>query len=231
MSNELRVTILGTPIVIKPSFWPGLPLWGVLGYGLSSYLAPERSQLQHLRAGVLTILVSITEIIHYIGHIISSRIAGAPVDEVRVTFLVPATVHHNDDVPPHAHRARALGGPVASILVWLGMRWLRPYTEPGSVGREAVNIAGTMHGFTGFGSLAPIPEIDGGSILKWTLVEQGSTPAEADKTIQTTNLILGSTLATAGVVQGIRKQWLAAAFCGLLAGVLLWVGMGRSLRG
>lgn len=45
---------------------------------------------------------------------------------------------------------------------------------------EVADCSSVGHGLILTGSLAPLPIVDGGSLLKWTLVERGRTPAEAD---------------------------------------------------
>ncbi|RME60889.1 MAG: hypothetical protein D6790_08630, partial [Caldilineae bacterium] len=79
--------------------------------------------------------------------------------------------------------------------------------------------------FIGLGSLTPFPIVDGGVILKWTLVEQGRTPEQADKAVEQAGLAVSGAAAAAGVVMASRRRWGWAA--GLLGLALLGVGMAK----
>ena len=88
-------------------------------------------------------------------------------------------------------------------------------TPRSSGAREVVDWSCIGHGLILGGSLAPLPVVDGGSILKWTLVESGQTPEEADATIKQVNVGLGVGAVTAGAGLAARRRWLPAV--GLLA--------------
>jgi Zn-dependent protease len=76
------------------------------------------------------------------------------------------------------------------------------------------------------GSLLPIPGIDGGPILKWSLVKAGRTPAKADEVVKQVNLALGSGLSVAaGLALMKRRKWLAAAIAAFAATTLA-IGLG-----
>ncbi len=110
---------------------------------------------------------------------------------------------------------RALGGPIYSAMGLLISLLLRQLTPHGSVAREVAGWSCIAHGMILGGSLAPLPIVDGGSILKWTFVEQGKTPEEADATIRQVNLGLGVAATTAGIGLAAKRRWLPAL--GLLA--------------
>jgi Zn-dependent protease len=56
-----------------------------------------------------------------------------------------------------------------------------------------------MNAFLCTASLLPIPGIDGGPILKWSLVAHGRKPDDADTIVQKVNGVLGIVLAVSGV--------------------------------
>lgn len=60
-----------------------------------------------------------------------------------------------------------------------------------------------------------MPIVDGGSLLKWTLVARGRTEAQADLTVQRTSLATGTVAGLAGIGFAGKGKWLPAA--GLLA--------------
>jgi phosphoribosylformylglycinamidine (FGAM) synthase-like enzyme len=63
------------------------------------------------------------------------------------------------------------------------------------------------------------------TILKWTLVEQGQTPAEADAVLQQVDLALGAAAATASIALATKRRWLPAL--GLAAGAAIAVASAR----
>jgi hypothetical protein len=61
----------------------------------------------------------------------------------------------------------------------LSLFW-RSLTNPDTAARELAEISAVSHGAICFGSLAPFSIVDGGILLKWSLVSQGHSEAEAD---------------------------------------------------
>ena len=75
-------------------------------------------------------------------------------------------------------------------------------------------------------SLLPIPGIDGGPLLKWSLVQLGRSPLEADEVVKGVNLALGAGLGVAsGVALKKRRPWRGAALAALAA-TSLAIGIG-----
>jgi hypothetical protein len=202
------ITIMGTPIKAKPAFWLApLMLWGLL-----SWLAgPERTWAQRLLIGALAApLPLIADVGHAVAHIFSARRAGAPMDEILLGPDMPRTCYFDNDVSPQAHRGRALGGPIFSAAgLLLSLLW-HFLAAPGTALRFLADVSWISHGFIFAGSLAPIPIVDGGTILKWTLVARGRTPEEADTILRWVGTIVGALLIAGGaVVMALRIWWLA----------------------
>jgi hypothetical protein len=66
------------------------------------------------------------------------------------------------------------------------------------------------------GSLAPLPIVDGGSLLKWTLVENGRTPAEADQIVRQAGVVTGIATSSAGAMLATCRRWCQRPGCWLL---------------
>lgn len=144
-------------------------------------------------------------------------------DEIVLSQGMPRTLYRDNDVPPRAHRVRALGGPIYSAVGLLTSLILRALAPCGSLAREVAGWSCLGHGFIFAGSLAPLPFVDGGSLLKWRLVEQGQTAEEADDVVRKVDLALGAVATTVGVAlattgRGLpgRRRWLASL--GFVAG-------------
>ena len=206
----------GVPVVAQPSFWPA----PILPTGLLAWVAglrhPELSWLQRLGVGLLAMLVALpADIGHAMAHTISARLAGAPMDEILLSSGMPRTLYKNNAVPPQTHIRRSLGGPIFNLTgVTLSLLWRRR-SPRGSLSRDLAEASLAGHGFILLGSVAPLPMVDGGIILKWELVEAGQSPEQADRAVHKTSLGLGAALLGLGALLGfVGKRKLAG---GLLA--------------
>lgn len=217
------------PVMVQPDFWPapvmltGLLIWAA---GLRK---PERSWLQRLGVGLLAMpLATFADIGHAMAHTISARLAGAPMDEILLSSGMPRTLYEDNDVPPQTHIRRSLGGPVFSLVGFtLSLLWHRT-SRPGTLSRDLADASLAGHSFILLGSVAPLPMVDGGIILKWKLVEAGQSPEQAEKTVRKTSTALGAAfLAAGGLLALSRKQKLvggllaAAGSAGIAAGLKL----------
>ncbi len=157
----------GVPVVAQPGFWP-IPflLTGFLTW-LAGLRKPERSWLQRFGVALLAMPVALlADVGHAMAHTISARLAGAPMDEVLLSSEMPRTLYQNNEVPPRTHIVRALGGPVFSATcATLSLLW-RSLSPEGSLSRDLANASLAGHSFILVGSLAPLPMVDGGTILK-----------------------------------------------------------------
>jgi hypothetical protein len=68
-----------------------------------------------------------------------------------------------------------------------------------------------------------LPIVDGGSSLKWALVERGRSPAEADQVVKRAGIAAGLVASTAGVMCATRRRWRPSA--GSLAAGLVAIGV------
>jgi hypothetical protein len=125
------------------------------------------------------------------------------------------TSYQNNDVSPQIHIRRSLGGPIFSLIcAALSLLWQRS-TPSESTSHDLAEVSLVGHGFILLGSIALLPMVDGGTILKWKLVEAGQPPEQADQTVRKTSLGLGSALLGLGALLGfVRKRKFAG---GLLA--------------
>ena len=122
MNREFRVfTLYGLPVSVVPGFFAGtgltlLALAGIglfaLGFGLIPTLAG---------AVAATALMWLSELVHQLGHAIAARRAGHPMIAITLgRYLVLGTSVYpanEGELPPAIHIRRALGGPVASLIV------------------------------------------------------------------------------------------------------------------
>jgi hypothetical protein len=184
--------------------------------------------VQRVGVGLLAMPVALlADIGHAMAHTISARLAGAPMDEILLSADMPRTLYINNDVPPQVHIVRSLGGPVFSLISSaLSLLW-RSQAAPGSVSRELAEISLFGHSFILFGSLVPLPMVDGGTFLKWQMVKAGKTPEQADQVVQKTSLGLGAAFLALGIVLGfVGKRRLVGSLlaAGGAAGIAAGIG-------
>lgn len=236
LNSEERPTTIGhvfnTPIVVKGI--TGIPLLELVAWGILSWVAdrnhPEWSSPKKVIAGVLTALILFaSEWGHNLAHTAAAQRIGKPVDAIRIVWGTPLLIYYdiNDqNVSPRQHILRASGGPIFNALLvpicWLG----KQLTREDTLARYVADFALGTNIFISTVALLPIPGIDGGPILKWSLVERGQSLKGADETVKKVNLALGSGLAAASAVAlKKRRRWLGVTI-GAFAITSLAIGLG-----
>ena len=232
--DEIHIAgqVFGTPIVTKGLTW--LPLVELGGWLIMAWYAgqrrPERSWPTRLGVGALTMPVLLgSEWCHNLAHAAAAQAVGKPMDALRVTWGMPLVVYYDIEdrqVTPRQHILRALGGPLFNAGLLAFCLALQRASKPDGLAREVADVAVGMNAFLCSVSLLPIPGIDGGPILKWSLVEAGKTPAQADETLRKVNGPLGILL---GILSGLfikRRKHLLGGFLGLLAATSLSIAGG-----
>jgi hypothetical protein len=217
----ISVRIFGTPV--KVSFKVLLIIvivWGGVTW-LGLYWHPERGFWQGLLIGLVTaLLLLFAEYGHPLGHIFSARFAAAPMDEILISLDMPRTLYSNNDVLPKVHRMRALGGPIFNLLGLLLSLAIYAAASGNPIAAELAGWSALGHGLLLIMSLSPLPLADGGTILKWTLVERGKTEREADEMVRRIDWVLGIGAAMTGVAAIAMQMWIAGL---ILAGISIGV--------
>jgi len=216
----ISTRIFGTPIKVKFTFLVFIiPLWGVITW-LGIHWHPGRGFWSGVLIGFLTMIVLlIAEIGHPIAHIFSARIAGAPMDEIMISAEtgMPRTLYFNNDVSPQAHRMRASGGLIFNLMGILLSLVVFVVVPISSLARELAAWSAVGHGLLLIMSLAPVPSVDGGSILKWTLVARGKTVAQADEIVRRVDCGVGIIAGILGLLLLAMQIWVAGAISMVIA--------------
>lgn len=197
----------GVPVVVQPGFWP-IPflLIAVLTW-VAGLRDPRRSWAQRLGVALLAAPVAMfADVGHAMAHTISARFAGAPMDEILLSSEMPRTLYRDNAVPPRTHILRALGGPIFSLIFFtLSGLWWR-FSRRGSLSHDLAAASLFGHSVILTGSITPLPVVDGGTILKWKLVEAGQSPEQADRTVHQTSGGLGAVLLGLGALLGLFQK-------------------------
>jgi Zn-dependent protease len=77
--------------------------------------------------------------------------------------------------------------------------------------RDIADVAVATNLFLPAFGLLPIPGIDGGPILKWSLVERGASPMDADMTVRKVDGVLGAVLALVAAMAFKKRRFLLGA--------------------
>jgi len=225
-------TVFDTPLVAKGKTW--LPVAELITWPIMAWVAkmriPERSWWQSLGIGALTMPIVLgSEWCHNLAHAAAARLVGKPMDAIRITWGMPLVVYYdiNDEtVTPRQHIIRALGGPLFNMLVLPIALFLRRCTQSESMVRDIANAAVETNTLLPAVGLLPIPSIDGGPILKWSLVEKGHTLEAADMIVRKVDGVLGLFLTLAGALSFKKRRWLLGGLLIQLAVIALSVTLG-----
>jgi len=214
--------VFATPLMVKGFTWFPLTqciVWGVMLW-IAGRTRPDRGLGERMRIATYTMPAVLgSEWGHNLAHAAAANWVGKPMDAIRITWGMPLCVYYdiNDDsVTPQRHILRALGGPLFSFILLVISSAVRRITPKASLSREVADV------------LLPIPGIDGGPILKWSLVERGRTIEEADQVIRKVDGGLGialSFLSAATISRGKRVIGLLSAMLAVMSfGVALgWI--------
>lgn len=214
--------------------WTGSPLLELGAAGILSWVArhkyPDWSPGKQILAGILSSFIMFgSEWCHNLAHTAVARWIGKPVDAIRVFWGTPLLIYYdiNDrQVSPQQHILRSIGGPVFNAIM-IPLSWIgRLFTCQESLARYLVNFALGTNTVIATVSLLPIPGIDGGPILKWSLVKRGRDLVEADEIVKDVNRSVGFGLAaTSGIAFKQHRNWLGIGLAALAA-TSLAIGFG-----
>ena len=229
---EVVCTAFDTPLVVKGRTW--MPMAQLLTWPIMARFAknrlPDRTWLQALGVGALTMpFVLGSEWCHNLAHAAAAHWIGKPMDAIRILWGMPLVIYNDinaQDVKPKEHIARALGGPLFNLLLtpFAYLFWRK--STPQSPAHDIAGAALATNLFIPVVGLLPIPFIDGGPILKWSLVERGRSIPEADRVVRKVNGLLGLILVLAGRLAFKKRRRLAGGFLLALAGWALAFGLG-----
>jgi len=222
--------IYDTQINVKVTFLIYIiPLWvGVTWLGF--YWHPGRGFWPAVLIGYVTvILLVIAEIGHPIAHIFSARYAGAPMDEIQISAGagMPRTLYRKNEVSPDAHRMRAIGGPLFNLLGLLLSLVINAAVPGNSIAWELAAWSAVGHGLLLIMSLVPVPMVDGGTLLKWTLVARGKAVTEADEIVRRVDWVMGMVAGIVGVVLIALQIWIPGVILLGIGAVVIGIALGK----
>jgi hypothetical protein len=223
---ELR--IFGTPVKVKGMVLvPIVALWGIVTW-LGFYWHPERGFWQSVLIGFVTVLLlAPADFGHALAHIFSARYTGAPIDEIRLSAGMPRTLYWNNEVSPDVHRMRAMGGPIFNMLGLLLSAVIYAVARGNPIIRELAAWSAVGHGWILLAALLPLPMVDGGTLVKWTLVARGKTEKEADEMVRRVDWVLGIVGGIIGVGLLAMQMWIGGVIVAGMSAVVIAIAAGK----
>lgn len=168
--------LLGIPVDFTPLAWINPLLMLPLALLLTFVFYPAVPLIQRAGWTVLWILLmQLTFWTHSIGHIISGKIVGAPMDSLLITATRQVNIYNGDQrqYPPRVHMLRAAGGGIANIAVgFVGLILIVLF------GIRPTLLLLTVFNLSGIAAYLPLESVDGATILRYTLL---SREAERDR--------------------------------------------------
>lgn len=215
--------IFGTPIVTKG--WMSFPYSqiavGVGGYAWHAHHHPRSSPAERLETAILAALILPgSEWCHNLGHAAAARAIGKPMDALLVSGGMPLCIFYDPEPPhvtPRQHILRSLGGPLVNILLALLSRLLLRFLPAGTMLQRGVRLCAGTHTLIACLAPSPVPIFDGGSILKWSLITRGATPARAEQLVRKVNWFAAIPVAGWSAWFFRRKKLLHGAFAAIIA--------------
>jgi hypothetical protein len=234
MNQEAQtLTYLGrTPVIVHATNW--FPISQVSAFMLMIWYGrshnPDRAIPERiLVAGLSSFLMLGSEWAHNTAHLVASQLTQAPMDEFQIVFGIPRCIYYDLDDPrvsPREHIIRSAAGPIFNLSLLPLILAKKRASKPGSSSQEIWDIFLKTNIFLSCVSLLPIPGIDGGPILKWSLVEHGASPEEADQIVRQVNGPLAILLGMGAGLAALRKKRLLALLLGTLATSALGIFLG-----
>lgn len=159
LSGRTLFTLFGVPWTVTPQSWRFVPPKIVIGLIVAFIVHRDEPVEARIVYGIVYGLLIVTLLfLHIVGHTLSSRWVGAPMDENHITPILIRTTYHDDppDLPKRVHLGRAVGGPLMNITV--GLFTLLIWSQVGGQILLFFVLANLV--LAGF-ILLPLPTIDG----------------------------------------------------------------------
>jgi hypothetical protein len=214
--------VFDAPLVARG--WSWIPLAQFAAWLIFSYLTgkrhPDEGWWKRFESGGLMMSSVLgSEWCHNLAHAAAAKWVGKPADEIRIVLGMPLLVYHDIDdqtVAPCQHIIRAIGGPLANIILLAATSFIKRFIKTETIGIEIVDAARNTNFVLLIAGLTPQPWLDGGAVLKWSLVSKGSSLEEAEKTVRKANYAAaaGFSGAAAAAFSRSKKAW-GGLFAGL----------------
>lgn len=189
------------PLVVVGKTW--LPLTQLVAWeAMRRWVArrsPTRPGWLNAASGFISMVALLgSEWCHNLAHAAAAKWVGHPADAIRIVWGMPLLVYHQINDRRVSPRQHVVR----------------------ALGGPIFNLILLAAG------LSPIPGLDGGPILKWSLVEGGATVEEADRTVRRVNWGYAAAAAGASAAAFRKRKRLVGVLAGCMAGIGLAIATG-----
>ncbi len=158
-SRRTLFTLFDVPWQWTAQSWLFIPTRLVFCMLVALWLPHNESLITRVLYGVIyALLLLATQCLHIVGHTLSSKYVGAPLTANLILATKILTHYANDpaDLPRRAHLGRALGGPLANLVVGsiAGLAWVW-------LDGHILLVFTVINWLLGMGVLLPFPGVDG----------------------------------------------------------------------
>lgn len=159
-------SIMGTDYVMTSLGWLNIPMMIGAGILVAWFLAPVEGIQNIILSGIAYgLLMLIASFCHGLGHIISSKMAGAPMTKLIGTITVHTTYYDDneeDNISSKAHMMRAIGGPVLNLVLGILMLVINASIFPS----HFILFFGVINLVFFAITISPLPSLDGAVLLR-----------------------------------------------------------------
>lgn len=145
-------------------------LWLIFSIGARFWLNFSLGQAV-LGGGTAVLIHWLSDTVHHLGHALAAKRVGYPMQKIISWYLLMSSVYPKDEPPLHAtiHIRRALGGPIASLLLALAIgALLLILPKDGSMIHALASFAFWENSVVLFlGAFLPLGFTDGSTLLTW----------------------------------------------------------------
>lgn len=122
---------------------------------------------------------------------------------------------------------RAVGGPIFNALGLLLSAVIYAVASGNPIIRELAAWSAVGHGWILLAALLPLPMVDGGTLVKWTLVARGRTEKEADEMVRRVDWVLGIGGEIIGVGLLAMQMWIGGVIVAGIGAVVITIAAGK----
>jgi Zn-dependent protease len=224
---------LGVPLVVRQNL-SALPLaqFGTMAffYRQLDRKFPELSKRERILWSLSCTLALLgSEWCHNLAHTLISKAIKKPVDAILINFGMPLLIYFKPDDPqvtPRQHIIRAIGGPAFNLAVMPALYVMLKHTKANTPDQFLAQLAFDTNVFIFTASLTPFPSLDGGPIMKWSLVQHGKSISEAEQIVGKANGVSAVLLSILGLLSYLRGRKLLAILLGVLGIGSLAIALG-----
>jgi hypothetical protein len=120
-----------------------------------------------------------------------------------------------------------MGGPIFNVLGLLLSAVIYAVVSGNPIIRELATWSVVGHGLILLAALLPLPMVDGGTLVKWTLVARGRTETEANEIVRRVDWVMGIVGGLIGVGLIAMQMWIAGVILAGIGVVVIGIAAGK----